>query len=278
MSEMHRRQFLGGGLAAAAGLIVGGSATGARASEASDSSAVDAAKTQAMPTAIIDEVTGPNADGEIRLPELGFEADSGPYAPQLDWKLFDAHYSRHHKGHVKRLNSALKEYDGLRKKGVEYLVRNVKTIPSAIRRQVRNHGGAHLNHTLYWRNLQPAGVSKPSTEFVRALGKSRMSFEMMCDQFFAPNLFGSGWSFIVVDVGGKLATTTTKNEDSPLMDGLIPIAALDLWEHAYTAQYHDRRREYLDAMRRLIDWKKVSERHSAAVALQAASAKDDAAK
>lgn len=193
-----------------------------------------------------------------------------PYAhnalePHIDAQTMEIHHGRHHATYVNNLNAALEGHADLQDKSVEELISNIDALPEAIRTAVRNNGGGHANHTLFWEILSPNGGGAPAGELADAINATFGSFDNFKAEFAkaATGRFGSGWAWLVVD-GGKLAITSTPNQDSPLMEGKTPILGLDVWEHAYYLKYQNKRPDYISAFWNVVNWEEVSKRFAAA--------------
>jgi Fe-Mn family superoxide dismutase len=195
------------------------------------------------------------------LPDLPYPKDA--LEPHIDAKTMEIHHDKHHGTYVSKVNEALTKHPELEKKSVEDLVRNLASAPEDIRTAVRNHGGGHANHTLFWTILKPKGGGEPSGELAKAIGTGFGSFEGFKKQFSdtAAALFGSGWTWLTVS-GGKLQLETTPNQDNPLSQGRTPIFGLDVWEHAYYLKYQNRRPEYIAAFWNVVNWDEVARRYS----------------
>ena len=193
------------------------------------------------------------------LPQLSYSYDA--LEPHIDARTMEIHHSKHHAAYVANLNKALEGHDELAAKPVDDLLREMASVPEAINGAVRNHGGGHANHSLFWATMSPSGGGEPSGALADAIVRDFASF----DEFkaamtqSAATLFGSGWGWLV-DNGGKLEVVQRANQDSPLMDGLTPILGVDVWEHAYYLNYQNRRPDYLAAWWNVVDWSAVSER------------------
>jgi len=198
------------------------------------------------------------------LPELPYAHDA--LAPHIDAKTMEIHHGKHHNGYVTKLNAALEGTD-LDSKSVEDLISDLSVVPEAKRGAVRNNGGGHANHSLFWSILSADGGGEPTGALGDAIKATFGSFDDFKSQFStaAGTRFGSGWAWLSVD-GSKLVIESTPNQDSPLMDGRTPILGLDVWEHAYYLNYQNRRPDYVGAFFNLIDWNAVSERYTAATA------------
>jgi superoxide dismutase, Fe-Mn family len=193
------------------------------------------------------------------LPDLPYGYSS--LEPYIDTKTMKLHHDKHHRAYVDNLNSALKEYPQFQKLSVEELATNWKDLPDAIRTEVRNNAGGHLNHSLFWHWLTPkrAGHKIPK-DLRRDISKTFGSMNKFKDEFIkaAKKVFGSGWAWLSFDKDNKLVITTTPNQDNPITDGLKPILGLDVWEHAYYLRYNNRRPDYLEALWKVINWAEVN--------------------
>ena len=198
------------------------------------------------------------------LPELPYAHDA--LAPHIDAKTMEIHHGKHHNGYVTKLNAALEGTD-LDSKSVEELISDLSVVPEAKRGAVRNNGGGHANHSLFWSVLSADGGGEPTGALGDAIKATFGSFDDFKSQFStaAGTRFGSGWAWLSVD-GGKLVIESTPHQDSPLMEGRTPILGLDVWEHAYYLNYQNRRPDYVGAFFNLINWNAVSERYAAATA------------
>ena len=196
------------------------------------------------------------------LPELPYAHDA--LAPHIDAKTMEIHHGKHHNGYVTKLNAALEGTD-LDSKSVEELISDLSVVPEAKRGAVRNNGGGHANHSLFWSVLSADGGGEPTGALGDAIKATFGSFDDFKSQFStaAGTRFGSGWAWLSVD-GDKLVIESTPNQDSPLMEGRTPILGLDVWEHAYYLNYQNRRPDYVAAFFNLINWNAVSERYAAA--------------
>jgi len=193
-----------------------------------------------------------------------------PYAnnalePHFDALTMEIHHDRHHATYVNNLNAALEGHADLQQKSIEELIGNLDAVPESIRTAVRNNGGGHANHTLFWEILSPNGGGAPAGALADAINSTFGSFDNFKAEFTkaATTRFGSGWAWLIVD-GGKLAITSTPNQDSPLMEGKTPILGLDVWEHAYYLKYQNKRPDYIGAFWNVVNWDEVSKRFEAA--------------
>jgi superoxide dismutase, Fe-Mn family len=190
-----------------------------------------------------------------------------PYAynalePHIDAKTMEIHHTRHHQTYIDKLNAALMGTEW-EEKTVEELLKNLSNIPEAKRSAVRNHGGGHYNHSLFWAILSPSGGGKPSEALMKAIDANLGGWDAFVESFntAAANQFGSGWAWLTVEPSTKtLKIMSLPNQDSPISTGFIPILGLDVWEHAYYLQYQNKRPDYIKAFWSLINWKEVEER------------------
>jgi len=197
------------------------------------------------------------------LPALPYGYDA--LEPHIDARTMEIHHTKHHQGYVNNLNAALDKHPDLHKKSLDSLLIGINSIPEGIRTAVRNHGGGHHNHSLFWTVMGPNQGGEPSGALADAVGKAFGGFDKLKEQFTAAagGRFGSGWAWLVV-ANGKLEVTSTANQDSPLMDGKTPILGLDVWEHAYYLNYQNRRPDYIAAWWNVVNWGEVAKRYQAA--------------
>lgn len=200
----------------------------------------------------------------FKLPDLPY--DFAALEPHIDARTMEIHHGKHHATYVAKLNAALEKHPTLVQMTVEELLRSLDTLPAEIRAAVRNHGGGHFNHSLFWKLLAPAAGGNPTGALAAAIDKTFGGFAVFREQFStaAANLFGSGWAWLVVDAGKKLSIVTTPNQDSPISQGLAPVLGLDVWEHAYYLSYQNRRPDYIAAFWNVVSWKQVAENLAAA--------------
>jgi Fe-Mn family superoxide dismutase len=201
---------------------------------------------------------------------MPYQLPALPYAfealePHIDAKTMEIHHDKHHATYVAKLNDALATHPDLQGKTVEDLLRGIDQVPEAIRGAVRNHGGGHANHSLFWEVMGPGGGGVPAGDLASALSRDFGSFEGFKEKLTnaAANQFGSGWGWLVAS-GGKLEVVAKPNQDSPLMEGKTPILGVDVWEHAYYLKYQNKRPDYLTAWWNTINWSAVAQRLSAA--------------
>jgi Fe-Mn family superoxide dismutase len=200
---------------------------------------------------------------------MAYELPKLPYAhnalePHIDARTMEIHHGKHHQAYINNVNAALENHSDLASKSVEDLVAGLAAVPESIRGAVRNNGGGHANHSLFWTVMSPAGGGEPSGELGEAIKSTFGDFGTFKDQFSkaAATRFGSGWAWLVVG-GGKLSVTSTANQDSPLTDSQTPILGLDVWEHAYYLNYQNRRPDYVAAWWNVVNWEEVAKRFAA---------------
>jgi len=199
------------------------------------------------------------------LPPLSYAYDA--LEPYIDTKTMEIHYTKHHQAYIDNLNKALTNYPVLQQKSLADLLTNLEAVPADIRTAVRNHGGGHANHTLFWTLMKPQSAGNPTGLVAREITKTWTTFANFQEQFnaAAKGVFGSGWAWLVVDKMGKLTIMALPNQDSPLMQGVHPILGLDVWEHAYYLLYQNRRPDYINAWWYVINWDQVEENYRAVV-------------
>ncbi|WP_243297207.1 superoxide dismutase [Bacillus litorisediminis] len=197
------------------------------------------------------------------LPQLPYAYDA--LEPHIDKETMNIHHTKHHNTYVTNLNNALQGNEELLSKSVEDLISNLDAVPEAARTAVRNNGGGHANHSLFWTILSPNGGGEPTGEVAEAINAKFGSYDKFKEEFSAAaaGRFGSGWAWLVVN-NGELEITSTPNQDSPLMEGKTPILGLDVWEHAYYLNYQNRRPDYIKAFFNVINWEEVNKRYNAA--------------
>jgi superoxide dismutase, Fe-Mn family len=203
-------------------------------------------------------------DPSFKLPPLPYAYDA--LEPYIDKRTMEFHHDKHHATYVKNLNEAINKYPDLKGKTVEQLLQNLSTIPNDIRKTVRNNGGGHLNHTMFWEIMSPnpdRQPRQPQGEIAQAIQKTFGSFEKFQTQFneAGSKQFGSGWAWLVADKKGALKVMSTPNQDSPLLEGMNPIMGNDVWEHAYYLKYQNRRADYLKSWWYVVNWKEVDRRY-----------------
>jgi Fe-Mn family superoxide dismutase len=205
-----------------------------------------------------DEKTG------FTLPKLPYDYDA--LEPHIDAETMKIHHDRHHQAYITNLNNALKGHPDLLGKSIEDLIQNLKDISDEkLRMAVRNNGGGHLNHTMFWVIMGPKKGGQPSGELAKAINDAFESFDKFQQQLStaAVTRFGSGWGWLVVDKG-KLKVLSSANQDSPVSEGQTPILGIDVWEHAYYLKYQNKRPDYVKAWWNVVNWDNVAERYSQA--------------
>lgn len=198
------------------------------------------------------------------LPALPYAYDA--LEPHIDAKTMEIHHSRHHQTYVTNLNAALAGLPELAALPLEALLARLDSLPAQVQGAVRNHGGGHANHSLFWQVMSPQGGGEPDGELAAAMERDLGGLEAFKQAFTQAALsrFGSGWAWLVVDGRGKLQVVSSANQDSPLMEGITPILGLDVWEHAYYLKYQNKRPDYIAAFYNVIDWDEVARRYVAA--------------
>jgi len=198
------------------------------------------------------------------LPPLPY--DPGALEPHIDARTMQIHHGKHHNGYVTNLNAALDGHAALQAKSIEDLLRGIGDVPDAIRNAVRNHGGGHHNHTLFWTGMSASGGGEPGGALIEAINGAFGSFAAFKEKFSqaAATRFGSGWAWLVRTASGALDVLSTPNQDSPWMDGHWPILGLDVWEHAYYLHYQNRRPDYVAAWWNVVNWPEIESRFNAA--------------
>jgi len=193
------------------------------------------------------------------LPPLPYAFDA--LEPHIDKQTMEIHHGKHHAAYVNNLNAALEKHPELQSKSAEDLIRGISSVPEDIRTAVRNNGGGHVNHTMFWQIMGPNAGGVPTGAIADALASSFGGFDAFKEQFAkaAVGRFGSGWAW-VIDNGGKLVIESTPNQDNPMMEGKKPVFGLDVWEHAYYLKYQNRRPDYIGAWWNVINWAEVNKR------------------
>lgn len=193
------------------------------------------------------------------LPDLPY--DYSALEPHVDAKTMEIHHTKHHQTYVDKLNAAIEGNDSLQYDHVDDLLKNFDSVPQDVKTPVRNHGGGHSNHTLFWTIMGPDAGGEPSGEIASAIDDAFGSFKEFRDKFntAATNHFGSGWAWLVLDAG-KADVISLPNQDSPLMQGKVPLLGLDVWEHAYYLKYQNRRPDYIAAWWNVVNWDAVAKR------------------
>ncbi|GBD34518.1 Superoxide dismutase [Mn] [bacterium HR35] len=199
------------------------------------------------------------------LPSLTYSYDA--LEPYIDKMTMEIHHTKHHQGYINNLNSALEKYSEWQNVELEEILRNLNQLPEDIRTAVRNNGGGHYNHSLFWEIMKPNGGGEPTGDLKKAIEENFGSFENFKNLFSETALkhFGSGWAWLVVTPDKKLKVYSLPNQDNPLMNGDLPIMGLDVWEHAYYLKYQNRRNEYIQNWWNVVNWEKIEENYKKAV-------------
>jgi Fe-Mn family superoxide dismutase len=198
------------------------------------------------------------------LPALPYPFDA--LEPHIDAKTMEIHHGKHHGTYVTKLNAALEKHPNLQSKSLEDLLSKIADVPDDIRNAVRNNGGGHLNHSIFWKSMKPNGGGEPTGPLAEAIKSTFGSFEEFKKKFSeaALNRFGSGWAWLCLDKSGKPIIKDFPNQDNPVMEGLKPILGLDVWEHAYYLKYQNRRPDYIAAWWNVVNWADAADRFAKA--------------
>ncbi len=199
------------------------------------------------------------------VPPLPYPYDA--LEPVIDRRTMTFHHDKHHAAYVKALNAAINQHPELAQQTVEQLLQNLDAIPADIRTAVRNHGGGHYNHSLFWESMRPPQTGAPAGALGVALAKNFGDFGTFQQQFeqAGTRVFGSGWVWLVGDISGQLQIMTTPNQDNPVSVGLTPLLGNDVWEHAYYLKYQNRRADYLRAWWQVVNWPVVEQRYATVI-------------
>jgi Fe-Mn family superoxide dismutase len=216
--------------------------------------------------------TGENPETGIKGGQpMAFQLPPLPYAfdalePHIDARTMEIHHDKHHAAYVNKLNDALQKHPELQSKSLEDLLTGLSSLPDSIRGAVNNHGGGHMNHSIFWNNMNPQGGGQPDGALADAIKSTFGSFDDFKSKFAAAaaGRFGSGWAWLCVSGPGSLLIKDFPNQDSPLTQGLTPLLGLDVWEHAYYLKYQNRRPDYIAAWWNVVNWKDVAERFAKA--------------
>lgn len=199
---------------------------------------------------------------------MAFELPALPYPndalePHIDAKTMEIHHDRHHGTYVTNVNAALKDLPEFASMSIDELMRNVNRVPESARAAVRNNGGGHFNHSMFWQIMKPGGGGQPSGALANAIDQTFGSYDGFKDQLTKAALarFGSGWAWLIAS-GSGLAIVSTPNQDNPLMDGQFPILGVDVWEHAYYLKYQNKRPDYLAAWFNTLNWDAIASRYA----------------
>ena len=198
------------------------------------------------------------------LPKLPYAYDA--LEPHIDARTMEIHYTKHHQTYIDNANAAIEKHPALASKSVEELLSALDQVPEAIRTVIRNHGGGHANHSLFWTVMKAGGGGKPGGDLAPAIDQAFDGFDAFKGQLetAAKTRFGSGWAWLSAKKDGSLAITSTANQDSPLSEGMSPILGLDVWEHAYYLKYQNKRPDYVAAFWNVVNWDEVARRMKAA--------------
>jgi len=198
------------------------------------------------------------------LPDLPY--DFNALEPYIDARTMEIHHGKHHQAYIDNLNKALEKAPALKGKTIEQIVSDLNSAPAEVRLAIRNHGGGHYNHSLFWKAMSSGGGGRPTGDLLDKIDSSFGSFEAFKEKFSQAAIarFGSGWGWLSVDGKGGLVAHSTPNQDSPLMEGLKPILGVDVWEHAYYLLYQNRRPEYVQNFWNVINWEQVDKNLKAA--------------
>ena len=198
------------------------------------------------------------------LPPLPYAFDA--LEPHIDTQTMQIHHGKHHAAYVTNLNKALESAPGLQSKSAEDLIKDLNAVPEAVRTAVRNNGGGHVNHSMFWQLMAPKAGGEPTGDLAAAINAAFGSFATFKEKFNAAGVgrFGSGWAWHSLDKNGALTLHSTANQDNPLMEGMRPVMGCDVWEHAYYLKYQNRRADYLAAWWNVVNWAEVARRYAAA--------------
>ncbi|HKQ39733.1 MAG TPA: superoxide dismutase [Verrucomicrobiae bacterium] len=198
------------------------------------------------------------------LPPLPYPKEA--LEPHIDAQTMEIHHDKHHAAYVNNLNKAIAGKPDLEKRSVQDLISHLDSLPQEIRNVVRNNGGGHANHTMFWKLMGPNSGGKPSGALAEDINATFGSFDAFKEKFEGAGVgrFGSGWAWLIVNKAGKLEITSTANQDNPIMEGNKPVLGNDVWEHAYYLKYQNRRPDYLKAWWNVVNWNEVSKNYEAA--------------
>jgi len=196
----------------------------------------------------------------FKLPKLNYSHEA--LEPHIDKLTMKTHHLKHHQTYVDNFNKALDGHEEYQKMEIEDILKSLEELPEDIKTAVRNNGGGHYNHTIFWEIMSPNGGGKPKGELAKKIDEDLGGFDKFKEDFKAAALgqFGSGWAWLVLDSNNKLAIVSTPNQDNPISEGKKPLLGIDVWEHAYYLKYKNKRADYIDSWWNIVDWEKVSER------------------
>jgi Fe-Mn family superoxide dismutase len=258
---INRRRFLGAvGLGSAAAFLAACSRGQQPGGTPATSAPVD---TSWLPQPTLAATTPVN--GQFQLPPLPYSYNA--LEPHIDAATMQIHHDRHHQGYVNNLNAALQGHPDWQNRNVVELLTSLEQIPEEIRTNVRQNGGGHLNHSIFWEIMMPGGGGAPTGDLANAINTAFGSFAAMQEQFnsTATSVFGSGWGWLALDQQGQLRIVKTANQDSPYSEGLYPLMGVDVWEHSYYLKYQNKRAEYVNAWWNTLNWQMISQRYALGV-------------
>ena len=208
---------------------------------------------------LLNAQTAPAPIGPFKLPALPYAFDA--LEPHLDARTMEIHHDRHHQAYVTNLNKAVANQETMAKKSIDHLLRHLDEVPDSVRTAIRNHGGGHYNHSLFWQMMKKDGGGEPRGALAKAIEQQFGSFAKFKEDFSgaAMKVFGSGWAWLSLDEK-NLKIATSANQDSPLLHGHLPLLGLDVWEHAYYLKYQNKRVDYVSAFFNVINWDYVTHR------------------
>lgn len=192
------------------------------------------------------------------LPQLPY--DYTALEPHIDARTMEIHHTKHHQAYIDKLNAALDQHPEIRERSLEDLLKNLEQVPEDIRTVVRNNGGGHLNHSMFWKMMAPNAGGTPTGEIAEKITNKFGSFDQFKETFVNAGItrFGSGWAWLSLDQSNELQVHSTANQDNPIMEGMKPLLGVDVWEHAYYLNYQNRRPDYLNAWWNVVNWNEVN--------------------
>ncbi len=197
----------------------------------------------------------------FKLPDLDYPYDA--LEPHIDKMTMEIHHTKHHQTYVDNLNKAVEGYKEYQEMDIKELIAKLNSLPEEIKTAVRNNGGGHLNHSIFWKIMSPNGGGEPIGEVAKKIDEDLGGFDKFKEEFKKAALgrFGSGWAWLVVNKDGKFEIVSTPNQDNPVSEGKEPLLGIDVWEHAYYLKYQNRRADYIDSWFNVVDWNKVEKRY-----------------